>query len=315
MNVFVRIQDIEGEGGFPFIIDGNVISCKNYRKEKEWSFDYIFSGEESAPNFMKTKILDEEKASQLMFLYGQTSAGKTYTLSGLLNELDLSECKFSCYELYMEEIRDLLANEKITLRRKDGKAFPSPLSIEPWTKEAFDKAMRDRRTGATLMNSKSSRSHMIFIIYHKDGRKHTFIDLAGSERQKTTGAEGERLKEAAATNVSLLQLGIVIRGLEMKEKYVPFRSSVLTSLLEESLLTCNITVIICLPQFNEEESYNSLKFGASCKNVQPRKLAAEELSYGNTNELAEKFQEQISLLKSDIDSRIEKMRGVLSQYD
>lgn len=317
MNVFVRIQDVEG-GYFPFNIDGNVISCKNYRSSNEWSFDYIFSGEESNPRFMKEKLFNDAMSkTSLLFLYGMTSAGKTYTLNGLLNELDMSDCKFSCYEIYLEKIRDLLASADIQMRRTAKGGASLPLAIFPFNKEDFEKAMSSRKIGETKMNAKSSRSHMIFVIYFPDGRKHTYIDLAGSERQKSTGAEGERLREAAATNSSLLNLGIVIRSLERKEKHIPFRSSVLTSLLEESLLTCNISVIICLPQSNEEESYNSLKFGASCKNVIPRKLTPSEYVYeaSTTSSLIEKAKGEISLLANEVEARIEKIQEILSQYD
>jgi centromeric protein E len=41
----------------------------------------------------------------------------------------------------------------------------------------------------------------------------TLVDLAGSERISKTGAEGQRMKEGAAINKSLLTLGTVINKL------------------------------------------------------------------------------------------------------
>jgi hypothetical protein len=41
----------------------------------------------------------------------------------------------------------------------------------------------------------------------------TLVDLAGSERIAKTGAEGQRMKEGAAINKSLLTLGTVINKL------------------------------------------------------------------------------------------------------
>jgi len=77
--------------------------------------------------------------------------------------------------------------------------------------------------------------------------------VAGSERAEFTGATGVRLKEAAMINQSLSTLGRVISALALKsqtegaaaaspgkrgkadETFVPFRDSVLTWLLRESL--------------------------------------------------------------------------------
>ena len=58
----------------------------------------------------------------------------------------------------------------------------------------------------------------------------------GSERQKSSGATGERLKEASSINKSLSTLGHVIMSLiELQRganRHVPFRDSKLTFLLQ-----------------------------------------------------------------------------------
>lgn len=67
------------------------------------------------------------------------------------------------------------------------------------------------------------------------------IDLAGSERQSGTGATGDRLKEGSAINLSLSSLGNCISALATnsgsgeKKVRVPYRDSVLTMLLQNSL--------------------------------------------------------------------------------
>ena len=71
------------------------------------------------------------------------------------------------------------------------------------------------------------------------------IDLAGSERQRDTGATGLRLKEAAAINKSLSALGNVIKVLVENQgdaddaapdsRHVNFRDSKLTFMLKDSL--------------------------------------------------------------------------------
>ena len=63
--------------------------------------------------------------------------------------------------------------------------------------------MKNRSTGATKMNDKSSRSHLVMVVnvvMHNivkatvSKSKLTLVDLAGSERLAKTEAEGERLK-------------------------------------------------------------------------------------------------------------------------
>ena len=63
------------------------------------------------------------------------------------------------------------------------------------------------------------------------------VDLAGSERADQTGADGERLKESKMINLSLLSLGLVIRKLaeHVESKYIPYRDSKLTRILQNSL--------------------------------------------------------------------------------
>ena len=72
--------------------------------------------------------------------------------------------------------------------------------------------------------------------------------LSCSERVDSTGATGDRLKEGAAINQSLLSLGNVIHALaeqcEGKNTRVPFRSSVLTKLLQNALGGNSKTVMV-----------------------------------------------------------------------
>ena len=60
--------------------------------------------------------------------------------------------------------------------------------------------------------------------------------LAGSERQKASESEGERLREATSINRSLSTLGLVIKKLVAGEAHIPYRDSRLTFLMQVSFV-------------------------------------------------------------------------------
>eukprot|EP00041_Stephanoeca_diplocostata_P037451 m.1418900 g.1418900 ORF g.1418900 m.1418900 type:complete len:1551 (-) comp25038_c0_seq31:1267-5919(-) len=110
-----------------------------------------------------------------------------------------------------------------------------------------------RATASTNMNATSSRSHAVFTIHitqtlEEEGEEHTkvskvnLIDLAGSERSDSAGTTGQRLREGSAINKSLHTLGKIISLLAEKGQtsrrrkiFVPYRDSVLTWILKDSL--------------------------------------------------------------------------------
>ena len=61
----------------------------------------------------------------------------------------------------------------------------------------------------------------------------SLVDLAGCERIKKSGAQGQQFKEATNINSSLLTLGSVMKALANPHRqHVPFRDSKLTYLLQ-----------------------------------------------------------------------------------
>jgi len=71
------------------------------------------------------------------------------------------------------------------------------------------------------------------------------VDLAGSESITKTQAEGMRRKEGMAINRSLLALqNVVMRLKEKKDKYVNFRDSKLTRILQNNLCGSSLTFML-----------------------------------------------------------------------
>ncbi|NXF02927.1 KIFC3 protein, partial [Smithornis capensis] len=210
-----------------------------------------------------------------IFAYGQTGAGKTYTMEGTaanpgINQRALqllfSEVRgkaadwdyaitVSAAEIYNEALRDLLGKEpqeKLEIKLcPDGSGqlyVPGLTEFRVQSVEDINKVFEfghvKRVTECTNLNEHSSRSHALLIITVRGLDRSTglrttgklnLVDLAGSERVGRSGAEGSRLREAQHINKSLSALGDVIYALRSRQGHVPFRNSKLTYLLQDSL--------------------------------------------------------------------------------
>lgn len=61
--------------------------------------------------------------------------------------------------------------------------------------------------------------------------KLSMIDLAGSERASATGCKGDRFKEGANINRSLLSLGNCINQLADGAKFIPYRQVIVLAVV------------------------------------------------------------------------------------
>lgn len=207
--------------------------------------------------------------------------------------------KVSYMEIYLERIRDLLAPQSDNLQIHEEKSkgiYVKNLSdfYVSNAREVYE-IMRQggaaRAVSSTNMNAESSRSHSIFLITiiqrntetgaQKTGNLY-LVDLAGSEKVGKTGASGQTLEEAKKINKSLSALGMVINALtDGKTKYVPYRDSKLTRILQESLGGNSRTTLIinCSPSsYNEAETISTLRFGIRAKSIKNTARVNAELS-------------------------------------
>ncbi|KAM9814306.1 kinesin-like protein KIF17 [Neosynchiropus ocellatus] len=231
----------------------------------------------------------------------------------------------SYLEIYNEEIRDLLGND--AKQRLEVKEHPEKgvyvrdLSMHTVhsvgeCERIIDQGWKNRAVGYTLMNKESSRSHSIFTIHleicrtdpagqdHLRAGKLNLVDLAGSERQSKTGASGERLREATKINLSLSALGNVISALvDGRSKYIPYRDSKLTRLLQDSLGGNTRTLMIaCLSpaDYNYEESLSTLRYANRAKSIQNRPRINEDPK----DALLREYQEEIKKLRAMISNKL-----------
>jgi kinesin family protein 3/17 len=304
-----------------------------------------------------------------IFAYGQTGCGKTFTMLGVPNDLQLrgvipnsfahifgciSEAKNKAFlvkcsyiEIYNEEIRDLLNyNEKTKLELKESP--DKGIFIKDLKKQdvkntsdianAMESGNSHRVVGETAMNSKSSRSHAIFIIYVESSEevqgknllkagKLNLVDLAGSERQKKTGAEGDRLKEAIKINLSLSALGNVINALVEKSSqnrgiHVPYRDSKLTLLLQDSLGGNTKTLMIAVvspADYNYEESLSTLRYASRAKFIQNKPKVNEDPKDAMLRDYLDEIQRLKALLSGNgpqvIERVVEKIINVEKNFE
>ncbi|EAN90175.1 C-terminal motor kinesin, putative, partial [Trypanosoma cruzi] len=154
-----------------------------------------------------------------------------------------------------------------------------PVNLPKEIHDIMARANRCRSEGQTNMNEHSSRSHMVLYIVVRTTNKQTrmqsfgklsLVDLAGSERLEKSGAEGQQMKEAVSINKSLSALGDVISGLAQNNKHVPFRNSVLTFLLQDSMSgQAKVLMFVCVSpaSYNCSESNSSLQFASRARGV------------------------------------------------
>ncbi|KAJ0040432.1 hypothetical protein Pint_28416 [Pistacia integerrima] len=275
-----------------------------------YTFDRVFSHD------CTTRKVYEEGAKEValsvvsginssVFAYGQTSSGKTYTMTGI-TEYSMADIydyidrhkerefilKLSAMEIYNESVRDLLSTDSSPLRVLDDPEKGTIVeklteeTLKNWShfKELLSICEAQRQIGETSLNETSSRSHQILRLTMESSVREffgngtsclaatvNFVDLAGSERASQALSAGTRLKEGCHINRSLLTLGTVIRKLSKgRSGHVPYRDSKLTRILQSSLGGNARTAIICTlspARIHVEQSRNTLLFASCAKEV------------------------------------------------
>lgn len=132
------------------------------------------------------------------------------------------------------------------------------------------------------------------------------VDLAGSERQGKTGATGQRLKEAVGINLSLTTLGQVISILAENSsganKFVPYRNSSLTRILQNALGGNSQTIMICAvspASDNYEETLSTLRYADQAKKIKNKPVVNES----DTDKLIRELKAENDRLRKIIESR------------
>ncbi|MCL7036976.1 hypothetical protein MKW94_019381 [Papaver nudicaule] len=248
-----------------------------------------------------------------VFAYGSTGSGKTYTMVGARNDPGLMvlslntifdlikqdtssddfEVNCSYLEVYNEVIYDLLEKSSGHLELREdpvqGIIVAGLRSIKVHSAdrilELLNLGNSRRKTESTEANATSSRSHAVLEITVRRKHKNQYqnqvirgklalVDLAGSERASETNSGGQKLRDGANINRSLLALANCINALGKQHKkglaYVPYRNSKLTRILKDGLSGNSQTVMVAtVSPANSQyhHTVNTLKYADRAKEI------------------------------------------------
>lgn len=261
--------------------------------------------------------------------------------------------RVSYFEVYNEHVRDLLVPRtdppyylKIRESPVEG-PYIKDLTDQPVRNyndivRLMQKGDMSRTTASTKMNDTSSRSHAVFTIMlkqiHADMAtdetteriaRIRLVDLAGSERQKATQAVGQRLREGSNINKSLTTLGRVIAALaeasakvpsprkrsRQQKEVVPYRDSILTWLLKDSLGGNSKTAMIaCVAPSDYDETLSTLRYADQAKRIKTRAVVNQDhISSAERDAQILEMQDMIRKLQLDLSQRDAKERTLVQQ--
>ncbi|KAH9086212.1 hypothetical protein LEN26_020369 [Aphanomyces euteiches] len=204
-------------------------------------------------------------------------------------------------EIYNDKIFDLIGDRRrqraLALREgPDGFVAIQGITFHQITTfadaSAFVKrGQQNRSVRETDMNPQSSRSHVVLQVVVNDNQgnktKLNLVDLAGSEKwnKHSHGRAGVDIDEMKHINTSLSALGNCIAALTQPgRKHIPYRDSMLTRLLQDSLGGSTRTVVIAtIAGIASEETIRTVQFASRARTViqtapvKPISVASQQL--------------------------------------
>ncbi|KAM7524309.1 hypothetical protein LguiA_014211 [Lonicera macranthoides] len=284
-----------------------------------------------------------------VFAYGSTGSGKTYTMVGTQNdpglmvlslhtifdfikkENDSADFEVTCsyLEVYNEVIYDLLEKSYGHLELREDPEKGIIVSGLRYIKvNSADKILEllnlgnsRRKTESTEANETSSRSHAVLeiIVTRKQRNKYknqvirgklALVDLAGSERATETNSGGQKLRDGANINRSLLALANCINALGKQQKkglaYVPYRNSKLTRILKDGLSGNSKTVMIATispADSHYHHTINTLKYADRAKEIKThiqRNIGTIDTHVSDYQRMIDSLQVEVGLLKKEL---------------
>jgi len=330
--------------------------------ERYFQFDHVTTGEQPQVYDIvgRPLLLDALQGYNVcLFAYGQTGSGKTHSLQGdeanegviprLIRDVFVqgqAMCNHDCtlsikvtlslFEIYNEKIRDLLVKAPDVATALDlTEGAGRKVQVKGLSRHTIvcadhalallTKANGRRQVGFTMMNSHSSRSHLVMQLTVTQTHQPctagvrdmesviTVTDLAGSDRASKTEATGDTFRESKNINQSLLMLGRSLNSISEGNTFVPSRESKMTRLLAAHLQgNCKTMMLATVSPtaFNVTESIHTMEFAQNAaaiktvvranSTVTPAILMKELILARDTSEArCRELEQQLQELKED----------------
>lgn len=207
--------------------------------------------------------------------------------------------------------------------RRVGRSCESRFPADELPAAVLKEGNARRKTESTDANAQSSRSHAILEIFVSRTERNkaryqvlmgklSLVDLAGSERAHDTNNSGQKLRDGANINKSLLALANCINALGKSSKgvaYVPYRNSKLTRLLKGSLSGNGRTAMIATVSCGSDQwahTNNTLKYADRAKEIKTHFTANANMVTSHAidyQRLIDALQGEVDLLRREIDDK------------
>uniref|UniRef100_A0A8C8BQV2 plus-end-directed kinesin ATPase n=1 Tax=Otus sunia TaxID=257818 RepID=A0A8C8BQV2_9STRI len=325
-------------------MSGSTTTILNPKQPKEtpksFSFDYSYWSHTTPAdiNYASQKQVYRDIGEEMLqhafegynvciFAYGQTGAGKSYTMMGKqekdqqgiipqlcedlfsrINDTTNDNMSYSVevsyMEIYCERVRDLLnPKNKGNLRVREHPLMGpyvedlSKLAVTSYNdiQDLMDSGNKARTVAATNMNETSSRSHAVFNIIFTQKRHDAETDITTEKvRAEPGGRGGTRMDLGRA----LCAISSTWDENKKKKKtdFIPYRDSVLTWLLRENLGGNSRTAMVAAlspADINYDETLSTLRYADRAKQIRCNAVINEDPN----NKLIRELKDEVARLR------------------
>uniref|UniRef100_A0A671MCN4 plus-end-directed kinesin ATPase n=1 Tax=Sinocyclocheilus anshuiensis TaxID=1608454 RepID=A0A671MCN4_9TELE len=311
-------------------MQGNSTTILNPKNPKEppksFSFDYSYWSHTSPddPSFASQSLVFNDIGKEMLqhafegynvciFAYGQTGAGKSYTMMGKqeegqegiipqlcedlfekINDNNNEEISYSVevayMEIYCERVRDLLnPKNKGNLRVREHPLLGpyvedlSKLAVTSYTDIAdlMDAGNKARTVAATNMNETSSRSHAVFTIVFTQRKYDSETDLSTEKVSKISLVDlagSERADSTGAKGTRLKEGANINKSLTTLGKVISALAEVVSSVQYLSRGNSRTAMVAALSpaDINYDETLSTLRYADRAKQIKCNAVINED---------------------------------------